>query len=305
MEMCDGIISVGLKSPAEPGYSFGVGVEIHFGETDPYHPLVAQGIANIASAFMGGIPATGAIARTATNIRAGARTPVAGLVHALGVLIMMMVLAPLIAFVPLAALSAVLVIVCWNMAELAEFGAILRGSRGDMLLLLTTFLLTILVDLSIAISVGVVLSSVIFMHRMALAVEAETGVSLIEGDAEEGASDAATALERTSLPQGVEVFRLSGPFFFGAAAHFEQMLARTGGRPRTLILRMDDVPLVDSTGARVLKKFIATAQARGTHVILSGVRPGPAAMLQTMQITAERATTFEATLALTKLLPAD
>ena len=258
--------------------------------------LVAQGIANIASACMGGIPATGAIARTATNIRSGAQTPVAGIVHALGVLVMMIVLAPLVSFVPLAALGAVLVIVCWNMAEFEEFMNILRGPRGDVLLLLVTFFLTILVDLSVAISVGVVLSSIIFMHRMALAVEAETGVSLIEGDAEEGQPDAATALERAALPRDVEVFRLSGPFFFGAATHFEQMLARTGGRPRALILRMDDVPLVDLTGARILKRFAASAKAKGTAVILCGVRASSIEILKSVD--APRADTFEAALAM-------
>jgi sulfate permease, SulP family len=262
--------------------------------------LVAQGIANIASACMGGIPATGAIARTATNIRAGARTPVAGIVHALGVLIMMMALAPLVSFIPLAALAAVLLVVCWNMAELREFVSILRGPRGDMLLLLVTFGLTILVDLSIAISVGVVLSSVIFMHRMALAVEAETGVALIEGDAEEGAPD--TALERAQLPRGVEVFSLSGPFFFGAAAHFEQMLARTGGRPRVLILRMDDVPLIDSTGAKILKKFVDSARAKGTTIILDGLRKGPGEALDAMHIDAPRAATFDAAIAQARTL---
>jgi len=263
--------------------------------------LVAQGIANIASACMGGIPATGAIARTATNIRSGAKTPVAGIVHSAGVLVMMMVLAPLVSFIPLAALGGVLVIVCWNMAEFEEFGSILRGPRGDMMLLVVTFALTILVDLSIAISVGVVLSSVLFMHRMALAVEAETGVSLIEGDAQEGESDAATALERASLPKGVEVFSLSGPFFFGAAAHFEQVLARTGGRPRVLILRLDAVPMIDSTGAKILKKFLVSARAKGTTVILCGVRPGPADVLRTVD--APRAATFDAALEQAKALP--
>jgi len=263
--------------------------------------LVAQGIANIASAVMGGIPATGAIARTATNIRSGAVTPVAGIVHAAGVLAMMLVLAPLLIYVPLAALGAVLVIVCWNMAEFGEFGSILRGPRGDMLLLLVTFGLTILVDLSVAISVGVVLSSIIFMHRMALAVEVETGVALIERDAEEGEPD--TALERAALPREVEVFQLSGPFFFGAAAHFEQMLARTGGRPRVLILRMDDVPLIDTSGAKILKKFFGTARARGTTIILSGLKPGPGDVLRTMQVQALRADTFESALAQAKSLP--
>ncbi|HEX4293260.1 MAG TPA: sulfate permease [Rhizomicrobium sp.] len=242
--------------------------------------LVAQGVANIASACMGGIPATGAIARTATNIRAGARTPVAGMVHAAAVLAMMIVLAPLVSFVPLAALAAVLVTVCWNMAEFESFRTILRAPRGDMALLLVTFALTILADLSVAIGVGVVLSSFLFMHRMARTVEAQTGMALIEDDAEQGES----AFERQSLPPGVEVFRLSGPFFFGAAAYFEKVLAETGSRPRVVVLRMDDVPLIDATGAMILKKFFRAVRARGTRLVLSGVREGPAEVLAAMQI---------------------
>ncbi len=264
--------------------------------------LVAQGIANIASACMGGIPATGAIARTATNIRAGARSPVAGIVHAIGVLAMMMLLAPLVSFIPLAALGAVLVVVCWNMAEFEAFRTILRGPRGDMVLLLVTFALTILVDLSVAIGVGVVLASFIFMHRMARAVEAETGVVLIEDDAEEGAPDGEGALERKSLPPGVEVFRLSGPFFFGAAAHFEKALAETGRRPRVIILRMDEVPLIDTTGAMILKKFFRAVRAGDTRVILCGVKPGPARVLKAMQIDILQAATLDAALAMARTL---
>jgi SulP family sulfate permease len=266
--------------------------------------LVAQGIANIASACMGGIPATGAIARTATNIRAGARSPVAGMVHALGVLAMMIVLAPLVSFVPLAGLGAVLVIVCWNMAEFESFRTILRAPRGDMALLLVTFALTVLVDLSVAIGVGVVLSSFIFMHRMARAVEAETGSVLIEGDVEEGAPDSDTALERKSLPPGVEAFRLSGPFFFGAAAHFESVLAETGKRPRVIVLRMEDVPLIDATGAMVLRKFFRSVRARGMRVVLCGVRPGPAKVLKAMQVDILQAATLDAALDLARTLTA-
>jgi SulP family sulfate permease len=262
--------------------------------------LVAQGVANIASACMGGIPATGAIARTATNIRAGARSPVAGIVHAAGVLLMMIVLAPLVSFIPLAALGAVLVIVCWNMAELEAFGFILRGPPGDRAILVATFALTVLVDLSVAIGVGVVLSSFIFMDRMARAVEAETGVALIEGDAEEGASDAESAVERKALPAGVESFRLSGPFFFGAASHFEGLLGRTGGRPKVIILRMEDVPLIDATGAMILKKFFRTARAQRMRVVLCGVRPGPARVLKTMQVDILQAPDFEAALDLAR-----
>jgi SulP family sulfate permease len=266
--------------------------------------LVAQGIANIASACMGGIPATGAIARTATNIRAGARTPVAGIVHALGVLVMMMILAPLVSFVPLAALGAVLVVVCWNMAEFGAFRAILNGPRGDMVLLLLTFALTVLVDLSTAIAVGVVLSAFFFMHRMTRAIEAETGVVLVESEREEEEHDVEGDQARKALPRGVEVFSLNGPFFFGAAAHFEHALARSGGRPRVLVLRMENVPLIDTTGSSILQKFLASARAKGTEVILAGLKPGPSEVLRTMHVEARQAETYPAALELAKSLTA-
>ncbi|MBS0471120.1 MAG: STAS domain-containing protein [Proteobacteria bacterium] len=233
--------------------------------------LVAQGIANFASACMGGIPATGAIARTATNIRSGARTPVAGIVHAIGVFAMMALLAPLAAFIPLAALGSVLVVVCWNMAEFDSFRRILGGPAGDRVVLILTFGLTVLVDLSIAIGVGMVLASFLFMHRMAAVVERRLNVSL--------GTDTENPNDRAALPPGVEIFRLDGPFFFGAAAAFEEALARAGGRPRVLILVMDAVPLIDASGVAILDKFVRSAKTRGTRIILCGLRDDVAAAL--------------------------
>jgi SulP family sulfate permease len=251
--------------------------------------LVAQGIANIASACMGGIPATGAIARTATNIRAGARTPIAGIVHALAILGMMAMLAPLASYIPLAALGAVLVMVCWNMAEISAFRSILSGPPGDRVVLIATFLLTVFVDLSVAIGVGVVMAAFLFMHRMAQLAEAQNrGPFLERGD---DGSDTAV-LTREALPAGVEVFQLNGPLFFGAAAHFETMLSRAGGRPKAIILDLEDVPLIDSTGATTLRKFLDAARGRGTRIILCGLAPGPAAVLDGMAVTAPRAATF-------------
>lgn len=251
--------------------------------------LVAQGFANMASACMGGIPATGAIARTATNIRSGARTPVAGMIHAAGVLIMMLLLAPLVAYVPLAALGAVLVIVCYNMAEFATFAAILRGPRGDAALLVITFALTVLVDLSVAIGVGVVLSALFFMHRMAESVALEKGIPLLASDAMEDMPDQATRLERRALPRGVEVFRLNGPFFFGAAAQFEEVLYRVGGRPRAIILILEDVPLIDATGVMIIKKFLKVAATAHAKVILCGLRPEAKEVLASMRVEVEQA----------------
>ncbi|HEY5236997.1 MAG TPA: SulP family inorganic anion transporter [Rhizomicrobium sp.] len=254
--------------------------------------LVAQGIANIASACMGGIPATGAIARTATNIRAGAKTPVAAMVHSLAILAMMALFASYAAYIPLAALGAVLVIVCWNMAEIGAFKNILSGPMGDRAVLIATFGLTIFVDLSVAIGTGMVMAAFLFMHRMAKAVEAETHISFLQDDVDEFVSPNHEVVKREALPQGVESFRLNGPFFFGAAAHFEQVLARTGGRPKAIILEMEGVPLIDSTGAAILAKFLESTRARGIKVILAGTREGPAAILDAMNIRAERAANF-------------
>jgi sulfate permease, SulP family len=254
--------------------------------------LVAQGIANIASASMGGIPATGAIARTATNIRAGARSPIAGIVHSFTVLMLMMAFAPYASYIPLAALGAVLAMVCWNMAEIGAFRIILSGPVGDRAVLLATFLLTVFVDLSVAIAVGMVMAAFLFMHRMAKVVESETNVSLLQEDEDDFAAPNASALYREKLPAGVEVFQLNGPFFFGAAAHFEQALSRAGGRPKILILNMTRVPLIDTTGAAILRKFLASTEARGTRVILAGVKDGPATVLDGMKITASRAAGF-------------
>jgi len=251
--------------------------------------LVAQGIANIASACMGGIPATGAIARTATNIRSGAKTPIAGIVHALAILAMLAALAPLASYVPLAALGAVLLVVCWNMAEFDSFRRILSGPNGDRVVLLLTFTLTVFVDLSVAIGVGLVLASFLFMHRMAQVAETRMNLNLMEDEVDDLLLPDGTAINRLSLPPGVEVFRLSGPFFFGAAAAFEEMLSRAGGRPKTLILSMEAVPLIDATGAATLAKFIAAARARGTAIILSGLQGEPAHVLDQMHVTAPRA----------------
>ena len=254
--------------------------------------LVAQGVANIASACMGGIPATGAIARTATNIRSGAKTPVAGIVHALSVLVMMAALAPLASFIPMAALGAVLLVVCWNMAEFESFRRILSGPRGDWIVLLLTFALTILVDLSVAIGIGLVAASFLFMHRMAKVVEAEMHVSLIQQDIDEIASPNEAPINRKSLPPGVEVFALSGPFFFGAVAAFEEVLDRTGSRPRVLVLTMERVPLIDATGAAALEKFVRAAEIKGTHVIICGLQGEPAHVLDSMSVAPLRAATL-------------
>ena len=268
--------------------------------------LVAQGLANVASAVMGGIPATGAIARTATNIRAGARTPMAGLIHALAILLMMALFAPLASYIPLPALAAVLAIVCWNMAEIHVFGLVLQSSPADRAVLILTFLLTVFVDLSFAIAAGVVLSCLFFARTIAQTTEATRFLPFVRDDVDEFAHPNAAAIARTALPPGVEVFQLRGPLFFAAAAEFEELLARSGGPAKVLILRMADVPMIDATGAAALKRFLASAAAKGTAIIFSELAPEPAASLQRMDIAVPNAATFDGSVGLARhWLPGD
>lgn len=252
--------------------------------------LVGQGFANIASALFGGLPATGAIARTATNVRAGGRTPLAGMLHALFLLIFMLLAARLIAHVPMAALAAILLVVAWGMSEAERFRSLLRMDAGERALLLLTFALTVLVDLTVAIGVGVTLASLLFMARMS------ESSKLLSDD--QSVDDPA---QRAALPAGVEVFRFAGPMFFGAANEMLGALKRTGRKPRALILRMERVPYMDGTGVTALQGFIRSAQRDGTLVILSGLSEQPRALLDRQGSgfgPAQRAPTLEAALAL-------
>jgi SulP family sulfate permease len=219
--------------------------------------LVAQGVANIASAMFGGLPATGAIARTATNIRAGAQTPLAGMAHALFLLLILLVAGRLVAFVPMPALAAILLIVAWGMSEIDRFRALLRMEAGERALLLLTFGLTVFVDLTVAIGVGVTLASLLFMARMS-----ETTGVLDDDDSVEDPT------QRAALPAGVEVFRIAGPMFFGAANEMLEALSRIGRPPKAVILRLDRVPFIDSSGVHVLETVVRHARERGARVIL-------------------------------------
>lgn len=232
--------------------------------------LVAQGVANIASAAVAGLPATGAIARTATNIRAGARSPVAGMAHAAFLLVFMLALAPLMGFVPLAALAAILVVVAVNMAELHRFRVILHTSLGDRAVLLATFALTVLVDLTLAIEVGMVLAAFVFMHRMAKLTSVEGGTPVIEGDQDDfGRYEA--PYEPESGDTAVITFR--GPLFFGSASTLKDTLDQIGERKKRYILRLEWVPMIDPTGAFALGSFIKQLRGDGAAVILSGASP--------------------------------
>ncbi|MDJ1156867.1 SulP family inorganic anion transporter [Chelatococcus sp. SYSU_G07232] len=236
--------------------------------------LVAQGVANVASAAFGGLTATGTIARTATNVRAGATGPVAGMLHAAFLLVFMLVAAPLASFIPLAALGAVLAVVAWNMAEGAVFLAILRRSRGDALVLLATFLLTVFRDLTEGIAVGVVLGSLLFMHRMAALVAVAGEATLMATDqADAGERTAATYDAAAASDRDILVYRIAGPLFFGAAASVGSVLERMGDYPRALILDVSAVPLADSTAALSLRTFIDKARRHGARVYVAGAVP--------------------------------
>nr|WP_210203487.1 SulP family inorganic anion transporter [Breoghania corrubedonensis] len=248
--------------------------------------LVAQGIANIGSALFGGLPATGAIARTATNIRTGARSPIAGMLHAGFVLAFMMFLAPLANFIPLASLAAVLVIVAWNMSEIDKLRHLLHAPLEERLILLVTLGLTVLVDLTLAIEIGVVMAAMAFMHRMSQSVAVTLGVSAIEEEIDDFAEPLPPHDQRLALPDGVEVFQLRGPLFFGAASRLGEVLDRAGPIPPVFILRMREVPLIDATGVGALESFVSRCTARGTRIIVSGIQDQPLTILTHMGLAA-------------------
>lgn len=234
--------------------------------------LIAQGVANIVVPFVGGIPVTGAIARTMTNINNGGRTPVAGMVHAVVLLLIFLFLMPLTAYIPMACLAGVLVVISYNMSGWRSVRAALKGPRSDAAVLATTFLLTVLFDLTIAIELGLLLSMLLFMRRMVestkiLVSRKELALHAHGDDGHHGAQ------EVLSLPDGVEVYEIDGPFFFGIANRFEEIVSATGDRPKVRILRMRFVPFMDSTAVRNLHILIETSRAQGVQLVLSGVNP--------------------------------
>jgi SulP family sulfate permease len=243
--------------------------------------LVAQGVANCASACVGGLPATGALARTATNVRAGARSPVAGIAHAVFLLLMVLAVGPLMGYVPMAALAGVLLIVAWNMAEFESFRHLIRGPVGDRAVLLVTFGLTVAVDLTVAIEVGVVLAALLFMHRMAGVVEIAQGVALVEPEPDD-LDPREDRDARSGLPSGVEVYEVAGPLFFAVANRLDDLLDQYFQPPKVLILRLGRVPLIDASGATALTQFLERAGRLGIRVIIEGLAEQPRRTLAAM-----------------------
>ncbi|MBW8822799.1 MAG: STAS domain-containing protein [Xanthomonadales bacterium] len=237
--------------------------------------LVAQGAANVGSALFGGLPATGAIARTATNIRSGGRTPIAGIMHAGYLLVFMLVLAPLMRYVPLAALAAVLLVVAWNMSEFENFRNTLSAPKGDRLVLLLTFLLTVFVDLTMAIQVGIVVAAFVFMFRMSEAVEISSGVKLIDDDLSSEPTDNGDLDQRARLPKDTEVYQISGPLFFGTASRLDNLLDQFLSPPKVFILRMRLVPVIDASGVHALQKLADRCHRQDIVLIVSGLQDQP------------------------------
>lgn len=243
--------------------------------------LVAQGLANVGAALFGGLPATGAIARTATNIRAGGRSPVAGMLHAAFLLVFMLLLTPWMRYVPLAALAAVLLVVAWNMSEYQHFRHTMSAPKGDRLVLLLTFFLTVFFDLTIAIEAGIVTAAFVFMFRMADAFEVSSGIKLIDENGDDRASGA-DPTQRARLPEGVEAFQISGPLFFGAASRLDELLDQFFEPPQVFILRMRLVPIIDASGIHALKTLLDRCRRRGIVLIISGLQAQPRQVVRKM-----------------------
>jgi SulP family sulfate permease len=258
--------------------------------------LVGQGVANVASALFGGFCVTGAIARTATNIRAGARGPVAGMLHAACLLAFVLIAAPLASYIPLAALGALLAVVAWNMAEKHQFVTLLRSSRGDAVVLLATFLLVVFRDLTTGILVGFGLGALLFLHRMAQSVEIRANPDTGAEAGGEGADAAPYDTALTTDPD-IAVYRISGAFFFGAAASVGAALDRIGAQPKAYVLDLSDVTLVDSTASATLEGFVRTAARNGAAVVLAGAREPVRRLLITHGVRPPQAS-FEASLPL-------
>ncbi|HEX6308389.1 MAG TPA: SulP family inorganic anion transporter [Longimicrobiales bacterium] len=235
--------------------------------------LVGQGVANVIAPLFGGMPATGAIARTATNVRSGGRTPVAGMIHALTILFIGIFFGHWVAWIPLAALASILIVVAYHMSEWRTFAAEFSGPRSDIAVLLTTFVLTVLIDLTVAIEAGVVLAAFLFMKRMSEV----TNISAVRREFEDDTNGGQPLPE---VPPGVAVYEINGPFFFGAAEKFKETVNSISAPPRALVLIMRNVPAIDSTGINALRGLIRRARSEGTRVAVTGVHAQPMVVME-------------------------
>lgn len=239
--------------------------------------LMGQGVANLCTPLFGGIPCTGAIARTMTNINNGGRTPVAGIIHAVVLLVIFLVLMPLAAYIPMSCLAGVLVIVSYNMSGWRTFMQLMKNPKSDVIVLFITFLLTVIFDLTIAIEVGLLIACLLFMKRMAESTQIKVIADEIDPNDE---TDAEVHEEHLRIPQGVEVYEINGPYFFGIANKFEELMTAMEDHPKVRIIRMRRVPFIDSTGIHNLQNLCEMSHREGTHIVLSGVTPNVYSVLE-------------------------
>lgn len=239
--------------------------------------LIGQGVANLCTPLFGGIPCTGAIARTMTNINNGGRTPVAGIIHAAVLLVIFLVLMPLAAYIPMSCLAGVLVIVSYNMSGWRTFMQLMKNPKSDVIVLFIAFLLTVIFDLTIAIEVGLLIACLLFMKRMAESTQIKVIADEIDPNDE---TDAEVHEEHLRIPQGVEVYEINGPYFFGIANKFEELMTAMEDHPKVRIIRMRRVPFIDSTGIHNLQNLCEMSHREGTHIVLSGVTPNVYSVLE-------------------------
>ena len=232
--------------------------------------LIGQGVANLCTPLFGGIPCTGAIARTMTNINNGGRTPVAGIIHAAVLLVIFLVLMPLAAYIPMSCLAGVLVIVSYNMSGWRTFMQLMKNPKSDIIVLFMTFFLTVIFDLTVAIEVGLLVACLLFMRRMAETTQIKVIADEIDPNDE---TDAVVHEEHLIIPEGVEVYEINGPYFFGIANKFEELMANMNDHPKVRVIRMRRVPFIDSTGIHNLQNLCEMSHREGTHIVLSGVTP--------------------------------
>lgn len=245
--------------------------------------LIGQGIANVVVPFFGGIPATGAIARTMTNINNGGRTPVAGIVHALILMLVLLFMGPLVGLIPMPCLAAVLIIVAYNMSGWRTFVSLYKGPKSDFAVLMTTFVLTVIFDLTIAIEIGLLLAVVLFLKRTSESVEIKHFHDEIDPNQELDIK--INTEEKLSIPEGVDVYEIDGPYFFGIANKFEEVMSRISKKPKVRIIRMRRVPFMDSTGIHNLEVLIEQSKKEGVQIVLSGVNPNVRTALEKAEFT--------------------